>query len=181
MTKLDQLITQFLDAQKDGNRARWRQVDLAAAVQADAGARGLAQLARACGLSHAYLRMFVQVAHAFPPGTRHIDLSFEHHRAAQRAPRRFPAGSPESAPGYWLDQATAQRYTSDQLYAAMAHHTLASDSVAARQAQAAQRVAEAGRARTHIVDLIAQFNAGHAVFWGAKLVLSEQPLLASAS
>lgn len=181
MTTLDRLIDQFVDAQQDGNCARWRQVDLAAAVYAEAGSRGLAQLAQACGFTHSYLRTFVRMSAVFPPGTRRIALSYAHHAMALRAINRFPADSPEHDPRYWLDQSTVHGYTVQQLQDALLYHTLATDSLATRQAHAAHKVAEAQRARDRLAALMDTFNTEYAVFWGARLVLTEQALLHSAS
>lgn len=181
MTPLNHLIAQFVDAQKDGNRARWRQIDIAAEVYAKAGAPGLTQLAKASGLTHDYLRMFVRTAAAFPPGTRRIELSYSHHHTAQRALNRFPEGTREHEPGFWLDQAIAQHYTYEQLEAVINHHTLAEDSLEARQANAAAKVTEAQRARNHVIADVERFNAVHAQFWGARLVVTEQALLNPAS
>ena len=181
MTTLDRLISQFLDAQRDGNRARWRQADLATAVFAEAGSRGLAKLAQASGFSLDYLRMFVRTAAAFPPGRRRIELSFSHHRIAQRAAKRFPDGTREHDPQFWLDQAVAQAYRAEQLRRAMDHHVLAQDSLEARQAQAAQTVVEAQRYIQRLQAGAEFFNATYAVFWGARIVIIEQALLNPAS
>ena len=181
MISLDRLIEQFVDAQKDGHRARWRQVDLAAAAYAVAGARGLAKLAQASGLTPAYLRMFVRTAAAFPPGTRRFDLSFAHHLAAQRAVKRFPAGSREHEPHFWLDASVAQGYNCEQLRHAMDRHVLTDDSLEARQRRVTRTVADAQHYRDRLVADAAYFNTTYAVFWGSRLVVTEQALLTPAS
>lgn len=181
MTTLDRLIDQFIDAQKDGNRARWRQIDIAAEVYAANGQRGLKRLAQASGLTHQYLRMFVRTAAAFPPGTRRLELSYSHHHTAQRALKRFPEGTREHQPSFWLDQAVAQNYSYLQLEAAINHHMLAEDSLEVRKAQAATRVVEAQRARDRLIADAERFNTVHAQFWGARLVVSEHALLNPAS
>lgn len=176
---LPQLIHEFLAAQQAAQINTWRMVDLAGAIRAQAGSRGLHQLAHASGLTVNYLRTFARLARLFPPETRVAALPFHHHIQASHALRLFPAGTPEHEPTYWLQQAQTHRLSVVALHEAMAHHTVAGTPLATRQAFARTRVRDADRERRKILRLVDGYNRVHAPYWGTRLVLTEQPLLSA--
>lgn len=142
---------------------------------------GLQPLSAASHLSLAHLRRLVRAARRFPAGTRDAGLRLPHHIAAAEIASRFDVTLPEHAPHFWLREARVQGYTAVALEQAARRHVPRASSLADRQALAAQRVAAAERARHHLLTRLQEFNAVHAVFWGATLVLSEHPILAPAS
>ncbi len=121
------------------------------------------------------------LANAFPPGARYTTLTYDHHRIAMRAARHFPADTPAHEPTFWLDQAAAQGWHRPQMLFAVKHYVSPEDTVSSRQAQMVLHVSDADRARTRIVAQLEDFNARHAIYWGSRLVLVEQPILAPAS
>ena len=181
MSALTRLIDQFMAVQQTHRENAWRMADLAADIHRVAGRAGLQQLSAASHLSLAHLRRLVRAARRFPAGTRDAGLSLHHHIAAAEIASRFDPALPEHEPHFWLREARVQGYTSVELEQAARRHVPRASSLADRQALAAQRVAAAERARKQILALLQEFNAVHAVFWGATLVLSEQPVLAPAS
>ena len=179
---LARLIAEFLEAQKDRQRATWRMADITVTVHTQAGRAGLHDLARAAGVTMGYLYLLRRTARAFPPGTRRPEISFHMHRIATTAPGRFPAGTAEHEPAFWTEQAVIQGWTSmDQLQHAMTDYTPTDSTIAARSSRVLRRFDEATQHYTNITAAIATFNAVDAPYWGSRLVLVEQPILSPAS
>lgn len=176
-TTLPGLIHAFLDAQQRVQITTWRLVDLAAAVRAPAGSRGLHALASASGLTVNYVRTYARLARLFPPETRVSSLTFHHHVQASSAGRKFPVGTPEHDPSFWLTYARERGQGVAALHDAMRHHTVAGATLATREAFARTRVRDAARARHTLIPLTDAFNREYAPFWGSRLVITESPLL----
>jgi hypothetical protein len=181
MSALTRLIDQFVAAQQSHRENAWRMADLAADIQRVAGRRGSSHCPPPATSASPTYDVSSGPPGAFPPApATRASVSTTTSR-----PPKSPAASMGRGPSTPHTSGSAKPaskgITAVALEQAARRHVPRASSLADRQALAAQRVAAAERARHHLLTRLQEFNAVHAVFWGATLVLSEQPILAPAS
>ena len=169
------LITQFITALQAGERARWRQADLAAAIEAK-DPQALRTLHEQTQLSVRYLQDLARVARAYPAATRFATLSIDHHRRALNALDDFPEGTPEHVPSYWLQLAKAHQWNRNRMVRAMRQHLVAQPTPTQRRTWLLQQQAVADADYQDIVEHLTRHNQVHALYRGVRLVLQEVPL-----
>ena len=180
-TALARLIAEFLEAQQDRHRATWRMADITVTIHDRDGVKGIRALAVASQFTEAYLGMLIRTAKAFPAGTRRPGLSFSLHTEAMHALRRFPEGTPEHLPDFWVNQATVHHLNSRTLHEAMMNHNPADSTLAARTSVVTRKVVVAERHLAALQTDVDAFNRDDAPYWGSRIVLVEQPILSPAS
>jgi len=172
---LESLITAFLQASADEERAVWEKADCARAIADHFGPTGLDALRRRSGLSRDRLTELARVAAAFPPGHR-WPLSVAHHLTALSARHVFPAGTPEHDPSFWLDRAQAQHWSRDQLAARLRRAVSRRAPRTERQQVIQRRFQAAARRFRQLSRDAAAFNAHHAAYWASYALVVEVPV-----
>lgn len=184
---LEVLINQFKGAVVVEMEARWVQGQLASEIKAEYGTKGIAALMQSTGFSQRKIDSLRRTYERLPASLRrkYPKVAWTYFRNAADAAGRFPSGTPESTPEFWIKAALKNGWESDGIRAAARFHTPADspDSLTLpdRIAWLQKRALAANHAYKQIEAAVALFNKEHAVYYGATVEVRTKPVAAKAS
>ena len=184
---LDELISRFKGAIAAESEARWTQGKIVSEIKDRFGQKGIAVLAAEVGMSQRKLDSLGRTYERIPLALRrkHQHVAWSYFRSAAMIIQRFPKGSPEADPDFWLTAAVENGWDSDGMRAAALIHTSMSspDSLEMRNRIAwLQRKAKAAsQAFKNIQAAVAVFNKEHAAYYGASLEIRTKATIDKAS
>lgn len=152
-------LQEYITGLEQEEHGLWHQAEVAFQMAGRYGRHTATWIASETGKSSSYIRQQIATAKAFPhPEDRAQDLSFTHHRYA--AMTTDPAG--------WLDRATAEGWSTDQLLQAIQD---AKDELAEAE--------RCRRAQEKLQRLVDQFNEEFSMLAGRRAQLVWQTVRAA--
>jgi hypothetical protein len=177
---LEELVEHFSLAYQALQRRYWECCDLANEAKSVYGQQGLTAIASTAGIGIKRVADLARLGALYPANVREqfSDLSFSHFEEAAKARSRFTPGTPESDPIFWLSQAKQHRWTSHDLRR-VSRERANPDNPRPELGRAGRVLALAALAERQAAEMrvaVARFNDLLAPFYGARLVLTEEPI-----